>query len=98
MKPRYFKKLTKQRRANHNYLVTEQSVTRISLRQETKEHTRSQRFFCVAIQHPAFMAGLLGLPTGRPVSFVAGKANPDNLATNSSISLLTGGSKTKELS
>ena len=92
MKPQCQTQLTKQRRATHNYTVTAKSVTRIGIRQYSKAYSRLQRFFCTAIQHPAFMAGLLGASPEAPVSFEAGYANPDNSATKSEIGISFGGS------
>ena len=93
MNPQCQTQLTKQRRATHNYTVTAKSVTRIGLRQHFKAYSRCQRFLCTAIQHPAFMAGLLGASPEAPVSLKAGKTNPDNPATKSDIGLSLGGSK-----
>ena len=74
--------------------VTAKSVTRIGLRKTSKAYSRTQRFFCAhSQQHPRFMAGLLGASSDAPVSFEAGKTNPDNSATNPEIGLSLGGSK-----
>ena len=85
--------LTKQRHTTHNYPVTAKSVTRIGIRFIFKAYSRFPRFFCTAIQHPAFMAGLLGVPTGTPVSLKTGYANPNNSATNPEIGISLGGSR-----
>nr|WP_242667288.1 ash family protein [Parendozoicomonas haliclonae] len=74
--------------------VTAKSVTRIGVRLNLKAYNRRERFFCAQYQHTCpTMAGLLGASSDAPVSFKAGYANPDNLATISEIGVSYGGSK-----
>ncbi|MGI9282161.1 MAG: ash family protein [Endozoicomonas sp.] len=50
--------------------------------------------FFVPVPHTCpFMVGLLGASSGAPVSFEAGKTNPDNPASRFDIGLSSGGSK-----
>ncbi len=78
------------------YVASAKSEARIGIRQKTKAYSRLCGFFvpefCIP---PRFMAGLLGLPPGRPVPFVAGYANPDNSATRQDIGMSAGGSNNK---
>lgn len=80
---------------HYNLSAVAKSAARIGIRQVTKAYSRTKRFFCTYIQHPAFMAGLLGASSDAPVPFVAGYANPDSLATNPEIGISPGGSKNK---
>lgn len=76
--------------------VTAKSVTRIRTRHISEEHSRSQRFFCARLQHTyQFMAGLEGLPSGRPVPFDAGSSNPSSLVAISRFEPWVTGSKIK---
>lgn len=73
--------------------VAAKSVTRPSIRQIYKAHSRIKRFFCARIQSTCpFMVRLLGASSGAPVSLYAGHASPSNLTTNPESSISPGGS------
>ena len=57
--------------------VTAKSVTRIETRQDKRRTTAQSGFFVPRFSVPArIMAGLRGLPSGRPVPVCAGSLNP----------------------
>ncbi|WP_252177479.1 ash family protein [Endozoicomonas sp. 4G] len=77
--------------------VTAKSVTRTITPVILKaQQSPAERLFCCLLQRTyRFMVGLMGLPSGRPVSFSAGGDNPISSATNSDLSPWVAGSKTK---
>ncbi|WP_153301520.1 hypothetical protein [Endozoicomonas arenosclerae] len=64
--------------------VTAKSVTRIETRYLLEAYSRLMRFFCTDSAYlPVLMTGLVGLPSGRPVSSNTGSLNPSSPVTKS---------------